>query len=162
MIGDGKLTDGDRKALREVGELSIDMFMKAVGIDEPSRQTDKNGWRHLQRESVSGVAGIKESEGELYLHVEASIMPLPSDRDLIQALMREALELNTGLAGAGSLGIRGAELVMCATENVRTLKSPNEYGTLIYVIMGLANTFDDGLKQKYGGTTRTRKKATAA
>ena len=44
-------------------------------------------------------------------------MKLPSDRDLIQALMREALELNCTFPGACRLGIRGTELVACATEN---------------------------------------------
>jgi hypothetical protein len=162
LMSGKKLTDADQKALRELGESCIDGFMRAVGIEDPSRLTDKNGWRHLQLESAKGIAGIKESEGELYLHVEALVMSLPSDRELIQALMREALELNCTLPGACSLGIRGTELVACATENMRSLSSPNEYGNLINMVMVLANTIDGGLNQKYGGTTRTRKKAAAA
>jgi hypothetical protein len=88
-------------------------------------------------------------------------MPLPSDKDLIQALMREALELNCALPGAGSLGIRGTQLVASATENMLTLRSPREYGNLLQAVMAIADRFDDGLKEKYGGTTKTRKKAGA-
>jgi hypothetical protein len=162
LMGDKKLTGDDRKALREVGESCIDGFMRAVGIEDPTRLTDDNGWRHLQLESAEGVAGIKESEGELLLHVEALVMALPSDKDLIQPLMREALELNCTLPGACRLGIRGTQLLACATENMRSLHSPKAYGDLIHMVMALANAIDDGLKQKYGGTTRTRKRTAAA
>ena len=162
LMGGKKLTAANQKVVREVGESCIDDFMRAVGIEDPSQLTDENGWRHLQLESAKGIAGIKESEGELFLHAEALIMALPSDRDLIQALMREALELNCTLPGTCSLGIRGTQLVACATESMRSLSSPKEYGDLINMVMVLSNTIDDGLNQKYGGTTRTRKKAVAA
>jgi hypothetical protein len=154
-----KLTAAQRKEVRELGESMIDGFMKAVGFEDVEERTDENGWRHLRLESVEGVAGIKESDGELYLHVEALIMALPSDKDLIQALMREALELNCTLPGACSLGIRGTWLVASATENLRTLDSSSAYGSLIHLVMALANTIDDGLKERFGGTSRTRRKA---
>ena len=83
------------------------------------------------------------------------MIPLPSDRDLIQALMREALEFNAGLPGGSKLGIRGAQVVLSATENMRSLGAA-EYGQLIHRVMALANAIDDGLKQKYSGTTRKR------
>jgi len=159
LMSGKKLSAANQKILREFGGSLIDGFMVATGCPEPARFTDKHGWRHLHLESAEGLAGITENEHELYLHVEARVMLLPSDKDLIQALMREALELNCTLPGAGSLGIRGAELVASATENLRTLRSPREYGNLLQSVMAIANTFDDGLKQKYGGTSRTRKKA---
>jgi hypothetical protein len=162
LMSGKKLTAANRKALRELGESAIDGFMMAVGYKDLNRFIDENGWRHLELESAEGIAGITESEGELYLHVEALVMPLPSDKDLIQALMREALELNTKLPGACSLGIRGTQLVASATENMRGLHSAEEYGNLVHLVMALANTIDDGMKQKYGGTTRTRKKSTNA
>ncbi len=121
-----------------------------------------NGRRHIQLESAEGVAGISESEGELYLHVEAVVMAMPSDKDLIQALMREALELNCTLPGAASLGIRGTQLVASVTQNMRSLHSPSEYGNVIQMVMALANALDDDLKKKYGGTTRNRKKSAVA
>jgi hypothetical protein len=162
LLGGKKLTAANLKTLRQMGENCIDQFLKAVGAQDPTQLTDDHGWRHLTLESASGIAGISESEGELYLHVEAIIMPLPSDRDLIQALMREALELNCTLPGGTRLGIRGTQLVASATESMRNLLPPDGYGTVIHRVMALANAIDDGLKQKYGGTTRTRKKATAA
>jgi hypothetical protein len=157
LMSGKKLSVANRKELRELGESAIDGFMVAIGFD-PARLTDDNGWRHLRLESAEGIAGITESEDELYLHVEAVVMPLPSDKDLIQPLMREALELNCTLPGACSLGIRGTRLVASATENMRGLHSPQEYGNLVHLVMALANTIDDGMKQKYGGTTRSRKK----
>lgn len=157
-----KLTVAHRKELREAGESLIDGFMTSVGFKDPAAQTDVNGWRHLVLESAEGVAGITEAENELYLHVEATVMPLPSDRDLIQAMMREALELNCKLPGACSIGIRGTQLVASATENMRSLRSSNEFGGLIHSVMALANAIDDGLKEKYGGTTKARKKSAGA
>lgn len=162
LMSGGKLTAAYRKELRELGGSIIDGFMVAVGFKEPDARTDENGWRHLTLESADGIAGIAESGGELFLHVEAVVMPLPSDRDLIQALMREALEMNCALPGACSLGIRGTRMVASATENMRTLRSAEAYGSLIHLVMSLANAVDDGLKEKYGGTTKTRTKQATA
>ena len=110
----------------------------------------------MQLESAEGIAGIKDSEEELYLHIEADVMPIPSDKDLIQALMRAALELNCSLGGASRLGIRGTMLVVSATLNLRSLGSPSEYRSCIHNVMALANAIDDDFKKKYGGTTRKR------
>jgi hypothetical protein len=157
LISGEKLSASHQKEVREIGENVIDEFMRAVGCEDPSRRTDQNGWRHLQLESAEGIAGIKDSGDELYLHVAAVVMPIPSDKDLIQALMRAALELNCGLPGTCSLGIRGALLVASATLNLRSLNSPAEYGNSIHNVMALANAIDDDFKKKYGGTTRKRK-----
>jgi hypothetical protein len=162
LMSGGKLTAAYRKELRELGGSIIDGFMMAVGFKDPAARTDDHGWRHLTLDSADGIAGLAESDGELFLHVEAVVMPLPSDRDLIQALMREALEMNCTLPGACSLGIRGTRLVASATENMRTLRSPEAYGSLIHLVMSLANAIDDGLKEKYGGTTKTRAKQASA
>lgn len=159
LMSGGKLTAAYRKELRQAGGSIIDAFMISVGFKEPAARTDDNGWRHMTLDSADGIAGIAESEDELFLHVEAVVMPLPSDKDLILALMREALEMNCTLPGACSLGIRGTRLVASATENMRSLRSPDAYGSLIHLVMSLANAIDDGLKEKYGGTTRTRQKS---
>jgi hypothetical protein len=162
LFGGKTLTKTQLTELRQLGGSIIDEFMKSVGISEPARLTDENGWRHLQLESAEGVAGIKESEGELFLHVEAVVMGLPSDRDLLQALMRQALEFNCALAGACSLGIRGTRLCVSATVSMRALRNPGEYASLIHMAMAIANTLDDDWQQKYGGTTRTRQTQPAA
>jgi hypothetical protein len=156
-----KLSAAHQKNLREIAEDSIDGFMSEVGLD-PSAQTDQNGWRHLQLESAEGVAGIKDIDGELYLHVEANVMPIPSDRDLIQALMRAALELNCSLPGPCRVGIHGTMLVASVTLNLRTLHSQEEFGNAIHDVMELANAIDDDFQKKYGGTTRHRSGAIVA
>jgi hypothetical protein len=162
LMSGKKLSIAQQKAVREIGEHVIDEFMRAVGHPDPSRLTDQNGWRHLQLDSAQGIAGIKEVEGELYLHVEAVVMALPSDKDPIQALMRAALELNCALPGACSLGIRGTLLVASATQNLRSLRSPADFGNSIHNVMALANAIDDDFRKKYGGTTRKRKSAAVA
>jgi hypothetical protein len=156
LMSGKKLSAAHQKEVREIAEHLIDEFMRAVGYSDPGQRTDESGWRHLQLESAEGIAGIKDSDGELYLHTEAVVMPIPSDKDLIQALMRAALELNCGLAGTSSLGIRGTMLVVTTTVNLRSLGSPAEYGNCIHNVMALANAIDDDFKKKYGGTTRKR------
>jgi hypothetical protein len=159
LMSGKKLTASHLKTLRTLGESIIDAFLVHVGVEDPASRTDKNRWRHLRLESAEGIAGMTEQDGQLYLHVEAVIMKMPSDRDLIQGLMREALELNCTLPGACSIGIRGSQLVASATENMRSLRNPEEFATLIHTVMALANTLDDGLQAKYGGTTKTRKQS---
>lgn len=159
MFSGGKLTAAHRKELRQLGDSFIDAFMISVGFKEPAARTDDNGWRHLTLDSANGIAGIAEIENELFLHGEAEVLSLPSDKDLIQALMREALEMNCTLPGACSLGIRGTRLVASATENMRSLRSPDAYGQLIHLVMSLANAIDDGMKERYGGTSRSRQKS---
>jgi hypothetical protein len=151
-----KLSAAHQKEVTAIAEHMIDEFMRAVGYEDPESRTDDNGFRHLQLESAEGVAGIKASEEELYLHVEAFVMPIPSDKDLIQAMMRAALEFNCTVPGACRLGIRGTMLVASATLNLRTLGSPQEYGDIIHKVMALANAIDDDFKEKFGGTTRKR------
>jgi hypothetical protein len=140
----------------------IDDFMRTVAHQDPEERTDENGWRHLTLGSARGIAGIAESEDELFLHAEAEVMPLPSDRDLLQALMREALETNCKLTGASTIAIRGKALVVAGTENMRKLRETEEFGNLISFVMSFANAIDDDWKQKYGGTTRTRERAPLA
>jgi hypothetical protein len=157
-----ELTEAHRKSLRAVGESLIDQFMSSVGYGNPAERTDENGWRHLQLESAEGIAGITENEGELYLHVEAIVMPLPSDKDLVQPLMREALEFNCTLPGACRIAIRGTHLIAAATENMRSLRKPEDYGHLVHLVMALANAIDDRLKERFGGTTKVRPHASVA
>jgi hypothetical protein len=156
LMSGEKLSDVHQKEVRGIAEHLIDDFIRSVGCPDPSRVTDSNGWRHLQLESAEGIVGIKDSDGELYLHVEAVVMPIPSDKDLIQALMRAALELNCSLAGASRLGIHGTMLMVSATLNLRFLNSPGEYANSIRNVIALANAIDDDFKKKYGGTTRKR------
>ena len=162
LMSGKKLSAAHRKQVREIAEAAIDEFMREVGYENLSDYTDPNGWRHLRLESAEGIAAIKDIEGELYLHVEADVMPIPSDRDLIQGLTRAALELNCSLPGSCRVGIRGTMLLASVTLNLRTLHSSEEFGNAIHAVMELANEIDDDFRKKYGGTTRGRSGAIVA
>jgi hypothetical protein len=162
LMSGKKLSAAHQKEVKEIAEHLIDEFMREVGYEDPSDYTEPNGWRHLRLESAEGIAGIKDSDGELYLHVEADVMPIPSDMDLIQALMRAALELNCSLPGSCRVVIRGTMLLASVTLNLRTLHSSEEFGNAIHDVMALANEIDDDFKKKYGGTTRQRSGAVLA
>jgi hypothetical protein len=159
LMSGKKLSAAHQKEVKEIAEHLIDEFIREEGYEA---YTDPNGWRYLQLESADGIAGIKDSDGELYLHVEADVVQIPSDRDLIQALMREALELNCTLPGPCRVGIRGTMLVASVTLNLRDLHSSEDFGNAIYDVMWLANEIDDDFKKKYGGTTRRRSGAVLA
>jgi len=156
-----KLTASDRKVLKVAAEAMIDAFMRGVKLD-PEELTDENGWRHLHLDSASGFACVNEADGELYLHAEALVMELPSDGDVLQALMREALQLNLNVAGTCRLGIRGKALICAATEDLRLVGSTDDFARLIHTVMGLANAIDDEYQKKFSRSTRTRKRVGGA
>ena len=128
-----------------------------MGIANPS--IDARGWRYINRGSASGRAAILESDGELYMRVEAHVMPMPSDRDLILPLMRELLELNMRVSGAARLGIDGDSVFVSNTRPILELRS-GDFAEMIHTTMGMADELDDELVKKYGGTTQPRARAT--
>ena len=141
--------------LKQAAESQIDAFMRKVGIADPSTMTDEDGWRFFNLGSAQGRAGVIESENELYFRAEAPIMPLPSDKDLILPLMRNLLELNTGIAGMASIGIANETVVVTVTRQVGDLR-PDDFASCIHSVMSIADDLDDKLIEKYGGTSKKR------
>jgi hypothetical protein len=147
--------------VKKAAEAQIDEFMRQLGYKNPLEQTDEHGWRYLQVGSAEGRAGITESDGELFLRVEAKVMPnLPSDKELIVPLMRELLELNMDLSGSLRLGIRDEGVFATSTRPLMELRS-NDFVQSVYSVMELADTLDDTLIQKYGGTAKRRAEPSA-
>ena len=134
----------------------IDDFMRKVGIDNPKGSIDAEGRRHFTAGSADGRAGIVEIDGELFLRVEALIMGLPSDKELILPLMRNLLEINIGLPGVARLGLANDSVLTCVMLNLRELSQPMFYNA-IHSTMMLADSLDEELKAKYSGTILKRK-----
>ena len=155
-----KPTPEELSRLKQGAEAQIDKFMVKVGYTNPSDQTDEQGRRHFGMGSAHGGAAIVEWEGELFLHVQAPVMPLPSDKELILPLMREALELNAIIPGSARLGIRDEHIWVALIRPAMELSS-EAFGQSIHSAMVLADKLDDALQEKYGGTSRKRAETTS-
>ncbi len=144
----------DLADLKKQAEEMIDAFMVKVGYNPPDR-TDEAGWRYFTLGSAGGRAGALVVEGNVFLRVEALVMAMPSDKELILPLMRELLALNVSLSGPARLGIRDDQVYMTLLYPVKALHD-DDYATMIHWTMTLADQLDDGLIKKYGGTTVQR------
>jgi hypothetical protein len=147
-------TPEEIKAFKAEAEAKIDAFMKLVGYNPPDR-TDETGWRYFTLGSADGRAAIVQMESDLYLRVEALVMAMPSDKELILPLMRELLNFNIDLSGPTRLGIDGDNIYTALLYPVKAL-ADDEYGNMIHWTMSLADRLDDDLIKKYGGTSKTR------
>ncbi len=147
-------TAEELKAQKQEAEATIDAFMKQVGYNPPDR-TDEAGWRYFTLGTADGRAGIVQVENELFLRVEALVMSMPSDKDLILPLMRELLNINIDLAGPVRLGIKGDNVYTTLLYPVKALQN-EQYSAMIHWTMSLADQIDDGMIKKYGGTSKTR------
>jgi hypothetical protein len=144
----------DLAALKKKAEDRIDAFMVKVGYNPPDR-TDEAGWRYFSLGSAEGRAGAIEVEGNIFLRVEALVMPMPSDKELILPLMRELLALNLSLSGPARLGIKDDQVYAALLYPVKALHD-DDYATMIHWTMTLSDQLDDGLIKKFGGTTIQR------
>jgi hypothetical protein len=141
--------------IRLAAELQIDTFMKMVGYANPAERTDEQGNRWFELGSAKGHAGVVESDGELFLFAAAPLMALPSDKELMLPLMRELLETNTHVAGSARLGIKHEHVVVTITRPIADL-AEGECASCIKAVMIMADSLDDSLKKKYGGTSKKR------
>lgn len=144
----------DLAALKKHADEIIDAFMVKVGYN-PAERTDETGWRYFTLGSAEGRAGAIEVEGNIYLRVEALVMPMPSDKELILPLMRELLAINMSMSGPARLGIKEDQVYTALLYPVKAL-ADDDYATLIHWTMTLADQLDDGLIKKYGGTSIQR------
>lgn len=150
------LSPARRKQLKQAAEAQIDVFMREVGYEDPASRTDEDGWRWFQMGSAEGRAGVIETEeGDFYFRVEALVMQLPSDKELIVPLMRELLELNLVMIGVERLGIKNETVFVSVTRPIMELRK-NDFASFIHGVMATADHLDDLLIEKYGGTSRKR------
>ena len=141
--------------IKHAAESQIDAFLRQLGLSDVVRQTDPDGWRYFTFGSADGRAAVVEHEGELFLHAEAVIIPLPSDKELLLPLMRELLEFNLRVAGAARLGIVRDTIFASIIQPVLHMRT-EEFSRIIQPVMQLADDLDDRLIEKYGGTTKPR------
>ncbi len=144
----------DLATLKKHAEEMIDAFMVKVGYN-PAERTDEAGWRYFTLGSAEGRAGAIEVDGNIFLRVEALVMPMPADKELILPLMRELLEINMSMSGPSRLGIKEDQVYTAVLYPVKALPD-DDYATLIHWTMTLADQLDDGLIKKYGGTSIQR------
>ena len=133
----------------------IDDFMRHVGIEDPSKLTDEEGRRYFACGSARGIAGIVEMEDELFLRVQAHMMPLPSDKELILPLMRELLAANYSLPGMAKLAMTDSDVFACVMLSLNNITSV-VFFQAIGSAMSMADYLDDILIKKYGGTSLNR------
>ncbi len=141
--------------IKHAAESQIDVFLRQQGITDVARLTDPDGWRYFTLGSADGRAAVVEHEGELYLHAEAVVMQLPSDKDLLLPLMRELLEFNLRVAGSARLGIVRDYVFASIIQPVLQIRT-EEFARILQMVMHLADDLDDKLIEKYGGTTKPR------
>ncbi len=142
--------------LRLIAERLIDDFLRERGVPDPVALTDEQGRRCFTYGSARCRASIVEDAGELYLHVDAFVLSLPSDKELIVPLMRELLELNLVLRGAVRLGIADEAVIALSIRPLMELQR-EEFVRNIESVMLVADELDDTLLAKYGGTTKQRR-----
>lgn len=141
--------------LKAAAESMIDNFLLECGVEEPAAQTDEQGRRHLTFGSARCQLAVVEDEGELFLHANALVMELPSDKDLIVPLMRELLELNLRIHGAVRVGVSGELVIAMASRPVLELQV-EEFSRCLYSVAAVADQIDDALRERYGGTAKQR------
>ena len=140
---------------RRAIEARIDDFLREIGLSDPRAVTDAEGWRTIRLGSTTGRAGVVTTEDGIYLRVEAAVMPLPSDRELILPLLRELAETNTGLVGPARLCL-WEELVLVVTTYPMAALHEGAVGEAIMSVLALADKLDGRLEARYGGTTKPR------
>jgi hypothetical protein len=150
-----RLSAEDLKEIKKKTEDYIDAFMERVGYPNPAERTDEKGARHFSLGSAVGVAGVIIAGDQVLLRIEAPIMPLPSDKDLILPLFREMMELNQRIAGECRIGLMLETIVAVITYPAHALEKPDIH-RCIHTVMKTADDLDDLLKQKYGGTSKKR------
>ena len=151
----------EKKSLEELKktvEADIDQFIVRMELAEnPKDLKDEEGVRHFPAfgSSEGGFARVYENEGQLYFKVAASVMEMPADKELILPLMRELLTINVFFPTFGRLGIMDKRVYATMTYPVE-LMNREDVGRTIYSVFSLADSVDDRLKKKYGGTTKKR------
>ncbi len=136
-------------------ESEIDEFMRGVGISNPERFTNEEGWRVLRRGSALVFIGATIDNSVVTLRAFSEIMDLPSDKDLILPLMRELLEINAILPNECRFAIHGNS-VIAASSKIITEYSEIMVPMCLHFISEIADNYDDYLIEKYGGTSRRR------
>ena len=150
-----RFTDEELSELKKTVGNAIDAFLLKVGYKDIAERTDEHGWRYISLGSATGRAGAVVAGDQVLLRIEAPIMPLPSDKDLILPLLRELMELNLSIAGECRIGLIQEKIFAVITYPAHAMEETEIY-RCIHTVMKTADDLDDLLEQKYGGTSKKR------
>lgn len=145
----------DLKKAEVAGWALIDSFMRKVGVKDPEKMTLPDGRRLYHLGSARGTAGLLEVDGDLFLRVEAHVMQLPSDKELILPLMRELLSINLLMPGLAKMAMGEDSVFSVVMLNLKILNEDMFYYA-IHSAMSLADHVDDILQEKFSGTSLKR------
>jgi hypothetical protein len=145
---------GAQEGRRQAIENQIDRFLREVGL-VPADVTDEQGWRRIGLGSTQGLVGCSEIDGIVFLRVLATVMDLPSDRELILPLLHDLLALNSNLLGPARAALDRSTVVIAATVPAEGI-SDDYLAFTIHNAMSIADSLIEPLKQQYGGTARQR------
>jgi len=136
-------------------DYEIDAYIISMGIPNPERITDEDGWRHLRRGSALISIGTAVLDSSVALIAHSKIMDLPSDKDLTLPLMRELLEMNASIPNEARFAISDNSVIITVLKMI-----VDDCENLIPLCLGtisyFADEYDDYLIEKYGGTSRSR------
>jgi hypothetical protein len=141
------------RALQKQVEEHLDMLLKEGGVDDLS-ETIEDGARWFVTDDAAAFAYVEIDDDVVVLHVVSELMPVPSDRDLNLALMRELLELNSHAFGAGRFSIRGADVYVSASDDAEDL-SLDQIRRQVHSVLTVAAVMGPRLQKRF---TRTRRK----
>lgn len=136
-------------------DYEIDAYIRHMGIANPERITDEDGWRYLRRGSALISIGTVVLDSSVALNAHCKIMDLPSDKDIILPLMRELLEMNATLPNEARFAISNNSVIISVVKMIIS-DCENLIPLCLDIISYFADEYDDYLIEKYGGTSRSR------
>lgn len=150
-------TAKERALERRVRALAepLDRFIAKRIQAAPDEFTDEDGWRQLIVCGRSVVVRPEVYGDEVILRVLSEVMPLPGDRDLVLALMREALETNGMFPGEARLSIDGRTLF---AGSIRFVERPSArlFESCMEEAAWLSGVVAERFVRRYSGTTKRR------
>jgi hypothetical protein len=123
----------------------IDDVFRSYGLD-PTRLTDRYGWRHLALGSVDGIVGVVEWQPDTYyLAVVVPILQVPADPEGLAGFYRALLELNHDGTLAAHFSIHENRVFVGLTRPIRGLDE-EQVQDAIRAVMIVADSYDEWLK----------------
>ena len=152
-----KPTAKERALERRVRAIAepLDRFIAKRIHAEPEEFTTEDGWRELIVCGRSVAVRAEAFGDEVILHALSEVMPLPGDRDLVLAVMREALEANGMFPGGTCLSVEGRTLFACTIQFIAR-PSTKTFETCLEETAWLSGVVAERLVRRYSGTTKRR------
>lgn len=131
----------------------IEDFLRNVGVKDLS--PDKNGWHSFRFADRQGWAGVVQEEDRAFLRVDALLMPLPSDKELLLPLYREMLEVNHAINITCRLSVRDERVWACDIRRIEWLDA-GKVASAVDETMRFAQRAAQRLTSRYGSSAVKR------